>query len=581
MRAQLARILASRRFANAPRLSRFLRYITERTVGGKGGGLKESLIGLEVFDRRPSVYDPGTDPIVRVQASRLRARLAEYYKGEGSEDPLVIELPRGHYIPTFRTGRPEPQRSEAAGSGASIVVLPFVNISSDPENEYFSDGLTEELIHSLARLGSLHVAARTSAFQFKGVARDVREIGHRLGMSKVLEGSVRKSGERLRITAQLVNVEDGCQLWSERYDRTVTDLFEIQDEIAAAIRNALAARLTEEGPPAPVRRPTRNIEAFNHYLLGRYQWNKRTEAGFQAGIEHFHEAIRLDPGYARAYSGLADCYIMLGMSAARAPQDSMPLARQAAAEALEIDDCLAEAHNSLAMVMAAFHWDHEGAQQEFQRALGLDPSYATLHHWHSLCWLAARGQAAEAVEELEWAIRLDPISLPILADLALAHILSGDDAAAIEQCRRVMELDDTYHRAYWFLGLAREQQGDFQGAMEALEKALALCGGSAFRLRILGAMGLSLGRGRQRAKAREVLGRMEAFEGSYVDQFELAQVRIGLGEADRALKHLEQGVEERSCFLLFLKLWPAFRGLHGDSRFQSILSRLSLAGTVT
>ena len=431
---------------------------------GQDDQVKESLIGLEVFDRPPSSYDPGVDPIVRVQAGRLRAKLREYYEREGAEDPVLIEVPRGRYVARFRMRSAEALPSSGAGAetasdnwhATSVAVLPFVNMSPDPENEYFSDGLTEELIHSLASVPSVHVAARTSAFQFKGKARDVREIGRRLGVGKVLEGSVRRSGERLRITAQLINVADGCQLWSERYDRTITDIFAIQDEIADAIRKRFSVQLAETDRQLPARRQTANIEAFNHYLQGRYQWNKRTEQGVRAGVGHFQEAIRLDASYARAYSGLADCHLMLGMSAAEAPENCMPLARQAALRALEIDDRLGEAHTSLAAVMANFDWERAGAEREFHRALGLDQSYATLHHWFGLFLLAPQGQLAEAVDEVEWAMQLDPISLPINADLALLHVWRGHCDSAIRQCKKVLELDPNYHRAYWFLGAAHD-----------------------------------------------------------------------------------------------------------------------------
>ena len=275
----------------------------------------------------------------------------------------------------------------AAWQSNTIAVLPFVNVSADPENEYFSDGLTEELIHALARLPSVRITARRSAFRFKGTDRDIREIGRLLGAGKIVEGSVRKADDRLRITVQLVNVADGYQLWSEKYDRTMNDVFALQEEIAGAIRLALWGRLGEGQVPraAP---PTRSVDALNHYLLGRFHWNKRNEAGFRAALAHFREAIQIDPDYGRAYSGLADCYVMLAMSGAETPAACMPLARQAALRALEIDDRLVEAHTSLGVVRANFDWDWSGSEIEFQRALECDPSYATLHHWYSLYSLA-------------------------------------------------------------------------------------------------------------------------------------------------------------------------------------------------
>ena len=584
-RKQLDQILASRHFVNAQRLSRFLQFVAEKTLEGQGGQVKESLIGLQVFDRPPSSYDPGVDPIVRVQAGRLRAKLKEYYEREGAEDPVLIEVPRGRYVARFRMRSAEVLPSAGAGAetesdywrATSVAVLPFVNMSPDPENEYFSDGLTEELIHSLASVPCVHVAARTSAFQFKGKARDVREIGRCLGVGKVLEGSVRRSGERLRITAQLINVTDGCQLWSERYDRTITDIFAIQDEIADAIGKRFSAQLAETDRQLPARHQTANIEAFNHYLRGRYQWNKRTEQGVRAGVGHFQEAIRFDATYARAYSGLADCHLMLGMSAAEAPENCMPLARQAALRALEIDDRLGEAHTSLAAVMANFAWERAGAEREFHRALGLDQSYATLHHWFGFFLLAPQRQLAEAVDEVEWAMQLDPISLPINADLAMLHVWRGHYDAAIRQCKKALELDPNYHRAYWFLGAAHDQHEDFHAAVTALEKALALCGGNAFRSRILGALGLTFARWGKRERANAILGKMETLtETGYVDQFDIAQINAGLGETDKVMRRLERAARERSSFLVFMNVLPAFQSLRSDPRFEALLSQLSL-----
>ena len=287
VRAQIDKILTGRRFAKADRLRRLLRFVAESTLEGRAAEVKESVIGLEVFGRPVASYDPGADPIVRVQAGRLRAKLAEYYEREGSADRLVIDLPKGGYVPSFRV-RPAGVRQLPAGIGEdefalgptnSVAILPFVNMSSDPENEYFSDGLTEELIHSLAGVPSLRVAARSAAFQFKEMGHDIRKIGHVLGVSRIVEGSVRKAEDTLRITVQLVDVADGSQLWSEKYDRTTGDVLALQDEIAQAIRQALSGRLTQTQRRRPSRGQTGNVEAFDHYLKGRFHWNKRNRAG--------------------------------------------------------------------------------------------------------------------------------------------------------------------------------------------------------------------------------------------------------------------------------------------------------------
>ena len=378
-RAQVARILESRHFAKAERLKRFLRFVTEETLKGLSTEIKEIVIGIEVFDRHAATYDPRMDPIVRVQAGRVRAKLADYYAQEGANDQGVSRTAAWSIRPALQRAIDGSARARGAPANAepvarqsnTIAVLPFVNIGADPANDYFSDGLTEELINALARLPSVRITARRSAFRFKGTDRDIREIGRLLGAGKIVKGSVRKVDDRLWITVQLVNVADGYQLWSEKYDRTMNDVFALQEEIAGAIRRALRGLLGEGQVPraAP---PTRSVNALNQYLLGRFHWNKRDEAGFRAALAHFRSAIQIDPDYGRAHSGIADCYIMLAMSGAETPAACMPLAEQAALRALEIDDRLVEAHTSLGVVRAAFHWDWNGSEIEFQRALESD-----------------------------------------------------------------------------------------------------------------------------------------------------------------------------------------------------------------
>jgi serine/threonine-protein kinase len=590
-RAEIARILASRIFQKAERLKRFLRFVSEEALGGSVAGIKESVIGVEVFDRNPATYDPRIDPIVRVEAGRLRAKLEDYYAHEGAEDAVVVELPRGQYVPRFSqravAASPAPGASSASepatGPSNAIAVLPFANLSDDPANEYFSDGLTEELTHALARLPSVRVTARRSAFQFREPGRDIREIGRVLGAGKIVEGSVRKSENRLRISVQLVNVADGYQLWSEQYDRKMSDALALQQEIAGAVRDALLGRFgAGRGPPAGA--PATNIEAFNHTLLGRFHWNKRNEAGLRAGIAHFAKAIEVDPAYGRAYAGLADCHVMLAMSGADRPSLSMPLAREAALRALEIDDRMVEAHTSLAVVRANFDWDRRGSELEFQRALECDPTYATVHHWYSLYALTAAGRFDEAEDEIEWAERLDPISLPINMGHAQVLHLADNCPAAIAQCEKVLGLDPRYYRAYWFLGLAHDRLGNFEAACEALETARAQGGNEqAFRARILGALGHAYGRWGKRDRATAVLDELAVLSrSSYVDPFEFAQVHAGLGNRDAALDQIERAVAERSGYLAFGAVWPAFEAVRSSPRFQKALETMSLkpAGTL-
>ncbi|MBI3696829.1 MAG: hypothetical protein HY238_18580 [Acidobacteria bacterium] len=339
IQAQLSKILASPVFAGSDRMSRFLRFTVERALRGEGDRLKEYLLGVEVFDRRSS-YDPRIDPIVRVEARRLRSKLEKYYETEGRGDPVRIDFPKGGYSPVLR----ERDRAAPAPERRTIAVLPFANLSSDPENEYFSDGLTEELIQALTKVEGLRVVAWSSAFQFKGKARDIRQVGRQLSVDTVLEGSVRRADDRLRITAQLVDVSDGRYLWSQIYEREMKDVFAIQDEISRAIADTPRIKLTG----ALVKPYTVNLEAYNLYLRGRFNWNKRTEEGLRKAIEYFEQALAGDAQYAPAYCGLADCYSMLGQYGLSPPREVMPQAKAAATRALDIDEALAEAHASFA-----------------------------------------------------------------------------------------------------------------------------------------------------------------------------------------------------------------------------------------
>jgi serine/threonine protein kinase/TolB-like protein/Tfp pilus assembly protein PilF len=584
VRTQLATLMSSAQLAGAARLCSLLRFIVEETLNGRASQLKEARIGLDVFGRKADSYDPAIDPIVRVQMGRLRAKLRSYYDGQGRGDRVRIDIPIGSYAPAFTTHIVDGPRSVQAGltpppiaDALRIAVLPIVNMSVDPENQYFCDGLTEELINHLARSPGLRVVARTSSFQFKDAARDIREVGKLLDVSKVLEGSVRKAGNRIRATVQLINVADGCHLWSERYDGELTDIFAIHEQISTAIQRALQMQmLGSQHEPAPRSKP-QPLEAYNHYLQGRFLWKKRTEQGLRAALDHFERAVRIDPTFARALSGVADCHLMLGMSAAEAPDHCMPRAADAVKEALHLDNSLAEAHASLAAVNNCYEWDLRAAEQGYQRSIALDSSYATTLHWLGLWIHAATGRFAVAIDYLEQAIELDPLSPPIISDLALVHAFRHDFDAAAMYCRRALELDPHFHRPFWFLGLSSAWSGNFQAAEEALKRGLDLCPGTAFRSRLLGALAFAYGQWRKPHFAREVKRELDRMrETSYVPSFEFAQIEIGAGNAAGALACLEDAVIKRESFGIFLKAWPSFRPLRAEPRFRSLLAQIGL-----
>ena len=582
IREHLATLLASPVISGAERLSGLLRFVVEETLQGRQPQLKEMRIGLDVFGRKSDSYDPAFDPIVRVQMGRLRSKLRAYYNGPGSADRVRIDIPLGSYVPVFLavagpTAIPRAEAAPASLDEQRLAVLPIVNMSAEPETQYFCDGLTEELINHLAQIRRLRVVARTSSFQFKDAARDIREVGRLLDVGKVLEGSVRKSGNRIRVTMQLINVADGCHLWSERYESDLNDIFAIHENISTAVQQSLQRQVLGADAGTSARKRHAGIEAYNEYLQGRYQWKKRTELGLRTALDHFTRAVQLDPAFARALSGIADCHLMLGMSAAEAPDRSMLKAADAAMQALRIDDTLAETHASLAAVHNCFDWDLHAAEQGYRRAIELDPSYATTLHWLGLMLQASRRQLAEAVESLEQAIELDPLSPPIIADAALVHAFGENFDAAAMYCRRALSLDAHFHRPYWFLGLANAWSGNFHAAEDALREGLTLCPGAAFRARLLGALGFTYGQSGDSDRAGEVRDELERMRlASYAPSFELAQIEMGLGNQAGALACLEDAVVHHESFAIFLNAWNTFAPLRLQPRFRALLAQIGL-----
>jgi len=583
IREHLGKVLASPSIAGAERLSALLRFVVEETLSGRQAELKEMRIGLDVFGRKADSYDPAFDPIVRVQMGRLRSKLRAYYSGPGAMDRLRIEVPLGAYVPAFTNAGSVAYAGVAAAvtqpavESQRIAVLPIVNMSADEENQYFCDGLTEELINHLAQIRHLRVVARTSSFQFRGAARDIREVGRLLDVSKVLEGSVRKSGNRIRATVQLINVADGCHLWSERYESDLSDIFAIHENISRAVQRSLQRDILGDPPGSVATKRPLGIDAYSEYLQGRFQWKKRTEAGLRTALDHFTRAARMDPTFARAVSGVADCYLMLGMSAAEPPDTCMPRAAEAARQALELDELSAETHASLAAVRNCFEWDFAAAEQGYRRAIELDPSYATAFHWLGLWLHAVRGRSAEAVGSLEQAVELDPLSPPIIADLGLAHAFGESFDAAAMYFRRALSVDPKFHRPYWFLGLASAWNGNFEAAEDALKRGLDLCPGAAFRSRLLGALGFAYGRWGRKALANDVKRELEKMrETAYVPSFELAQIETGLGNYAGAVACLEHAVVHRDTYAIFLKSWNTFAPLRQLPRFRALLAQIGL-----
>ncbi len=502
VRTQLRKILSSRTFARSERLARFLNFTVEQTLAGQSEAIKEFVIGVEVFDK-DATYDPRMDPIVRVEARRLREKLRKYYETDGSGDPIYIEFPTGSYAPLVHTREEAPALGKARpAADNAIAVLPFTNLSSEQENEYFSDGLTEELINALTKVDGLRVVAWSSAFQLKGKPRDIRRIAEQLGVRAVLEGSVRRTNDRLRITAQLVDTTDGHYLWSETYERPLTDVFAIEDEISSAIVGVLRIKLTGPAGRSLVTRYTENLQAYHLYLKGRFHWNKRTEGDLYKALGFFEQANKSEPNYAPAYAGIADAYIMLGEHGAAPALSIMRKARAAASRALEIDARLAEAHVSLGSISALYEWNWAEAELHFRRAIELNPSYPTGHHWYGYDYLAPQGRLPEALAELERAHHLDPLSLIITTSVGTIYDMSRQHERAREYYEKVLEMEPRFVRAHLSAGRSYLHQNLCHEAIAMFEKARELMPSSPVPLALLAHSLQRFGRtGRSRAPA--------------------------------------------------------------------------------
>lgn len=562
LREQLGRILANRAFADAPTLGRLLTYLVDGTLDGKPGSLKEYAIAVEVLGR-PSDFDPATDTIVRVHARRLRRRLEEYYAGDGAADPVRIWLPKGHYAVRWR--RHDPVDGGRPGTAApSIVVLPFATSGGEAEDEYFADGLTDEVICGLASLPGLRVVARTSAFQFKGRSEDVRAIGRQLGVQLVLEGSVRRDGSSVRVSVQLADTNHGFQQWARVYERDLTGIFSIQDEITRAIVGALRDRI---GPALPQSRAPADAEAYDAYLRGRHFWNQATSASVASAIACFKRAIAIDPGYAAAHAGLADAYVFLATAGTEAPGPLLDAARLAARKALDLQD-LAEGHSAMGTVLAIGDWDWSGAETEFRRALALMPSYALARAAYAVTCLAPARRHLEAIDQLRTAVALDPLSAFLPAMLGQVLLLAGRCADALDEVRRVLEIDPAHTPALLTRAWALLGRGDFAGAIAALDAAPA----AAWHPNSAGHRGYALARLGAVAEAEDTLSQLlTRFPGAWVPAVDVAAIHSGLGNRDETLAWLERARGLRSFDLLFVRDDPRFADVQHDPRLDRIL----------
>jgi TolB-like protein/Tfp pilus assembly protein PilF len=602
----LKRIVASPSFITSPQLCRFLRFVVAREVGGQGDQLKEYSVGLEVFGKDAS-FDPRIDPVVRTEARRLRHKLAEYYDNAGQSDEVEIDLPKGGYRPVFslRPVAPSLPTSEPISAGflrlksliiaalllaaaiagvywlamrskpssavsplPSIAVLPLENLSSDPEQEYFSDGMTDELITDLAKIRGLRVISRTSVLRFKKGKRPLAEIAQQLGVDYVVEGTILPAGDRMRITAQLIAARNEHHVWAESYQRNRGDALALQGEVARTIAAQINIRVTPQEQGRLSSRPVQH-EAQEHYLKGRFYWHSRDPELVQKSVEYFNQAIARDPGYALAYAGLGDAYQVIASRGGGLLNDNLERARTAAKKAIELDGNLGEAHACLGGIYIS-DWNWQDAEREFRKAIELSPSYPTAHSWYGDL-LGDLGRTEESLAEARRALELDPLSPGANSFLGVALFNAKQYDPAIRQLQQTVEAFPRMMVAHLYLSLAYAGKRMYPEAIQTAQKVMNLTNGAPDAIGLLGYAQSAAG---NKKEAQRLLDDVIARK---IDSpFILAGLYMDVGDKERALGWLEKGITEHSHLIEVIKVSPVFAGLHEDAKFTTLLKRMKL-----
>lgn len=527
-------------------------------------------------------------PDTRVEEGSLSQTMFVLRKALGerpNEHRYIVTIPGLGYrfvAPVVRERRDpgadpfhSPKYSSVVGGGPrSLAVLPFTGLRTAAGDEYIELGITDALITKLSLVRQLTVRPTTAVLKYHLKGLDPLAVAGELAVDIVIQGTVQRSGERLRVAIHILRVDDGLTLWAGSFEEKLIDLFAVEDSIANQVTGALTLTLSEEDRQSLERRHTENTEAYHAYLKGRFFWNKRTEEALRRGIAWFGEAINRDPRYAAAHVGLADCYNLLSAYGALPPGEGYPLARASAERALAIDDQLAEGHASLAYAHMHFYWDWAAAEREFQRALMLNPNYAPAHQWYA-SYLAAFGRFQASIAQIEHALRLDPLSLMINVDLAWLCFYARQYDRAIEQLTRTIEMEPNFALAYWLLGLNYEQKGLLEQATAELRTAVALSNEIPFALASLGHV---LGKSGKHDDARSLLDLLgQLSKRRYVSPHSIATVHAGLNQKSKAIDWLNSACDERSNWVIFLNVDPVFDSLRPNARFQAVLRRVGLA----
>ena len=593
IRAQLARVLASRSFANAPSLRRFLEYVVERTIDGRGEELKEYSIGVDVFDRGDS-FDPKTDTIVRVQARRLRSKLREYYESEGRDADIVIAIDKGRYAPDFTPREPASEPMGAAIGGArrswfavaavvvivsalslawtrwrrlepvppfhfqSIAVLPLVDLSPDRKEDFAADAITEALITDLGKITSLRVISHTSMNRYKGTALSIPQIAKELDVDVVVEGTITRSGDRARVTANLIRVSPEMHLWAQSYERGLRDILAMQNDVAENIAREVQARsavAAAVAPAAPV-----NPEAYQEFLLGRHLFERFTRASEAAAIEHLNRAIAMDPDLALAYATLAEAYIPEVSWGVVPPTETLAKAEAAARKALSLDDTLAEAHVGLGGVHV-MRTEFAEAEREFKRAIAINPSNYIAQDWYGYLF-EARGDFQHELAQMKLAKSLNPVSELPHKSLATTYLFMRDYDRALEEAKTALEINPDFEAARVVVAEAYRGQGRYRESLAEFEKIGAKS-----------AVGYLNAVSGNPERARAILAELEqSRRGSWRARFALAIVHIGLGETDAAIAELE-AADRAGVPFEHVNVVTYFDPLRHDRRFIELMRR--------